>query len=90
MLIEMSFKELITEKRFQGLTENSVRSYENLARHLGKWLQENEVYHTQDLTSQTIKAYLMFCKDNGNKPKTFNSKLKLIRAWVGGCWMKRL
>lgn len=85
MLIEMSFKELITEKRFQGLTENSVRSYENLAVHFGKWLQKNEVYHTQDLTSQTVKGYLMYCKDNGNKPKTFNTKLKLIRAWVR--WM---
>ncbi|MCA0971861.1 tyrosine-type recombinase/integrase [Halobacillus litoralis] len=85
MLIEMSFKELIAEKRFQGLTENSVRSYENLFRHFGRWLQENDIEHTQDLTSQTIKAYLLHCKENGNKPKTFNSKLKLIRAWVR--WM---
>lgn len=85
MLIEMSFKELITEKRFQGLTENSVRSYENLFRHFGKWLQESEIQHTQDLTTQTIKSYLIHCKENGNKPKTFNSKLKLIRAWVR--WM---
>ncbi|SDP38012.1 tyrosine-type recombinase/integrase [Halobacillus aidingensis] len=85
MLIEMSFKELIAEKRFQGLTENSLRSYENLFRHFGNWLQENDIEHTQDLTSQTVKAYLLHCKEHGNKPKTFNSKLKLIRSWVR--WM---
>ncbi|WP_163529259.1 tyrosine-type recombinase/integrase [Halobacillus ihumii] len=85
MLVEMSFKELIAEKRFQGLTENSITSYVNLFSDFGKWLRKEGVKDTQDLTSSVIKGYLMYCKEKGNKPKSINSKLKLLRAWVR--WM---
>lgn len=81
MLIEMSFKELIAEKKYQGLTENSLKSYENLFNVLGKWFMQEGIEHTQDLTINSIKSFLRWCMDNGNKPKTINSKLKLIRAW---------
>jgi len=81
MLIEMSFKELISEKKFQGLTENSLKSYDNLFSVLGDWLRKEKIEHTQDLTSSLIKKFLKYCMEQGNKPKTINSKLKLIRAW---------
>jgi integrase/recombinase XerD len=85
VLIEMSFKELIAEKRFQGLTENSVRSYENLFKVFGEWLRKEGVEHTQDLSQQVLKSFLRECVEKGNKPKTINSKIKLLRSW--GRWM---
>lgn len=81
MLIEMSFKELMSEKKFQGLTENSLKSYDNLFNVLGEWLRQEKIEHTQDLTSSLIKNFLKHCMEQGNKPKTINSKLKLLRAW---------
>jgi integrase/recombinase XerD len=81
VLIEMSYKELLAEKKFQGLTENSLKSYENLFSVLSEWFRSQRLEHTQDLSSATIKSFLRDCMDKGNKPKTINSKLKLLRAW---------
>jgi len=67
MLIEMSFKELISEKKFQGLTENSLKSYDNLFSVLGEWLRKEKIEHTQDLTSSMIKNFLKHCMEQGNK-----------------------
>jgi integrase/recombinase XerD len=81
MLIEMTFKELIAEKKFQGLTENSIKSYVNLFNVLGDWFRSQKIEHTQDLSPAVIKSFLRHCMEKGNKPKTINSKLKLLRAW---------
>lgn len=81
MLFETVQKEFITEKKFEGLMERSIESYQMLFKQLNNWLNEQGIEQLEDITHRTIKQYLMYCMETGNKPKTVNSKLKLLRAF---------
>ncbi|WP_107923781.1 phage integrase SAM-like domain-containing protein [Lysinibacillus parviboronicapiens] len=45
------------------------------------WLRENDILDISDVSTITIKSYLVYCKkERGNNPNTINNKLKNLRA----------
>ncbi|MCE7792295.1 tyrosine-type recombinase/integrase [Salipaludibacillus sp. CUR1] len=81
MLIESIQKEFISEKRFEGLTESALNSYVALFKQLNEYLDHEGVEQLEELTPKILKGYLREYKERGNKPKTINSKLKLLRVF---------
>jgi len=58
------------------LTENSLKSYDNLFSVLGEWLRKEKIEHTQDLTSSMIKNFLKHVWSKATK-QTKNYQLKI-------------
>ncbi|BBN98041.1 tyrosine-type recombinase/integrase [Sporolactobacillus terrae] len=81
MLIESIEKEFVADKKFEGLTENSLTSYHVLFRNFNSFLTEQGIEQLEDVSGRTIKAYLHWNAERGNKARSINSKLKLIRAF---------
>lgn len=80
--IEMIEKEFLAEKKFEGLTENSLTSYVNFFKTWNEWLHLEGLTRVEELDSRNTKAFLMYCaEERNNKPKTLNTKLKLMRAF---------
>lgn len=86
MLIELAWKEMLADKKLEGLTENSLRSYDSLWGTFSKYLAENGIERTDQLNPRVIKGYLRWCEERGNNAKTIASKLKLLRAF--GKWLQ--
>ncbi|TWJ39663.1 Tyrosine recombinase XerD [Bacillus paralicheniformis] len=86
MLIEMLQKDYIAEKRFEGLTDNSIQSYERLFALWRGWLSQKGIERTEELTRENTREFLLWGIQERNwKPKTTNSKLKLLRAISKWC-----
>ncbi|SDM60852.1 Site-specific recombinase XerD [Fictibacillus solisalsi] len=80
--IEMIQKEFLAEKKYQGLTSNSLQSYIDFFKLWNDWLTQEGLERIDQLNSRNSKAFLMWCmEERGNKPKTVNTKLKLMRAF---------
>lgn len=81
--IEMIQKEFLAEKKFEGLTENSLDSYVNFFKTWNEWLQSEGLSLVKELSPRNSKAFLMWCiEERKNKPKTVNTKLKLLRVFA--------
>jgi integrase/recombinase XerD len=74
-------KDFLAEKKFEGLTENSLRSYVDFFKLWNEWLVQERIERTEELNSRVI--FLIWCEEKrGNKPKTINTKLKLMRTFA--------
>ncbi|WP_404323706.1 tyrosine-type recombinase/integrase [Cytobacillus firmus] len=81
--IEMMEKDFLAEKKFEGLTENSLRSYVDFFKLWNEWLAQEGIERVEGLNPRVTKAFLIWCQDvRKNKPKTINTKLKLMRAFA--------
>lgn len=84
--IIMIQKEFLAEKKYQGLTENSLQAYVNFFKVWNPWLAQEGLERIDQLNGRNTKAFLIHCiEDKKNKPKTVNTKLKLLRAFAN--WM---
>jgi integrase/recombinase XerD len=81
LLIETLQKEFLIERKFEGLRDSTLSSYEVFFQGWNKWLSENDLEQVEDISPIIVKQYLRHCSNNGNKPKTVNTKLKLLRAF---------
>lgn len=81
MLIEMAGKEFIAEKKYEGLTVKSLLNYEVFFKTYNEWLSQKEIKHVHELSSRVNKEFLLHFIEEGNKPKTINTKLKLLRVF---------
>jgi integrase/recombinase XerD len=89
--IEMMEKDFLAEKKFEGLTENSLRSYVDFFKLWNKWLTQEGIERVEELDSKKTKGFLIWCQDvRKNKPKTINTKLKLMRAFARWLVEKKL
>lgn len=81
--IEMIQKEFLAEKKYEGLTEKSLTSYVNFFKTWNDWLSQEGLERTEQLNSRNTKAYIIYCtEERNNKPKTVNTKLKLMRTFA--------
>jgi len=87
VLIERAQKEFLSEKKFEGLTENSIMtSYRNFFKVWNDWLAQEGIERVDQLTSRNTKDFLFWgMEERVWKPKTTNTKLKLLRTlakWI--------
>ncbi|MBG9549592.1 tyrosine-type recombinase/integrase [Bacillus firmus] len=81
--IVMMEKEFLLEKKFEGITENTLRSYSDFFKVWNEWLSQEGLERVEQLNSRNTKKFLMWCiEERNNKPKTVNTKLKLLRAFA--------
>ncbi|RZT23138.1 tyrosine-type recombinase/integrase [Fictibacillus sp. BK138] len=81
MLVETLQKEFLIERKFEGLRESTLTVYKDFFKSWNEWLNTQSIEQVEDISPLVIKQYLRRCADNGNKPKTINTKLKLLRAF---------
>jgi integrase/recombinase XerD len=81
VLIEMAFKEMLADKKFQGITQNSLTNYENLWSVFSKFLEKEGIERVDQLNPLVYKKFLREYTEKGNKPSSINTKLKLLRAF---------
>jgi integrase/recombinase XerD len=80
MLVRFLIEEFIAEKRYENVTEQSIRTSEYNYKHLEGFLSAQGIEQVKDITPRVAKRYMMYCKENGDKPTTLNSRLKRIKA----------
>jgi integrase/recombinase XerD len=80
MLVRFLIDEFIAEKRYENVTEQSIKTSEYNYKHLESFLVTQGIEQVKDISPRVAKRYMMFCKDNGDKPTTLNSRLKRIKA----------
>lgn len=82
MLIRFAVKEFTSEKEFENLSQNTLNSYGFLFENFMGWCEENEVERVEQVSSRTIKSYLLMCKtERDNNPTSINTKRKQFRAF---------
>ena len=72
--------EFIAEKRYENVTEQSIKTSEYNYKHLESFLAIQGIEQVKDISSRVAKRYIMFGKDSGDKPTTLNSRLKRIKT----------
>ncbi|WP_129727954.1 tyrosine-type recombinase/integrase [Ectobacillus funiculus] len=80
MLVRFLIEEFIAEKRYENVTEHSIKTSEYNYKHLEGFLVAQGIEQVNDITPRVAKRYMMYCKENGDKPTTLNSRLKRIKA----------
>ncbi|MEC1715937.1 tyrosine-type recombinase/integrase [Schinkia azotoformans] len=91
MLIELAQKEFFAEKKFEGLTDNSLDCYVVFFKTWNEWLVENNIEQLEDLTPRVTKRFLTYCQEErDNKPTSINSKLKMLRTFSKWCVQEKL
>jgi len=80
MLVRFLIEEFIAEKRYENVTEASIKTSEYNYKHLESFLISEGIEQIKDINSRVAKRYMMKCKENGDKPTTLNSRLKRIKA----------
>lgn len=82
MLLESIMKEYLTEKKFEGLTENTLEGYEESIRKFVDYLSENGIEQLEDVTKRHVKQFLMYLsEERQNNAVTVNTKLKRLRVF---------
>jgi site-specific recombinase XerD len=90
-LIEMIQKEFLAERKYEGLTEKSLRSYVDFFKVWNEWLNQEGIERVEQLNSKNTKAYLIWCIEvRSNQPKTINTKLKLLRSFANWLCQERI
>lgn len=82
MLIKFSVQSFLDEREFQNVSQETLKGYNIFLREFQTWLRENDIIHIEDVSTNTIKTYLVYCKkERNNAPSTINNKLKNLKAF---------
>lgn len=82
MLLQVAYKEFISEKEFENLSKNTLKGYEMLFGDFLDWCEKEGYSRVNDLNSRALKNYLSFCKnERGNNPTSLNTKRRQFRAF---------
>lgn len=91
MLTESIIKEFILDKKFEGVTENTLTGYTDFFKTFNEYLVEQGLEQLEDLTKRHLKQYLMYCSEElGNNAVTINTKLKRIRVFARWLYVEKL
>ncbi|TMN23148.1 tyrosine-type recombinase/integrase [Lentibacillus cibarius] len=91
MLLESITKEFMLDKKFEGLTENTLRAYEEFFRGFNSYMIEQGIEQLEDLNKRHLKQYLMYCLEElENNPVTVNTKLKRLRVFCRWLYVEKM
>lgn len=91
MLISSIMKEFKVEKRFEGVKDSTLVGYDDTFKCFNKYLSDRGIEHLEDISTRTIKSYLMYLIDEqGNKPVSANSKLNRLRVFFKWLYKEKL
>ncbi|WP_342551022.1 tyrosine-type recombinase/integrase [Lysinibacillus sp. FSL M8-0216] len=82
MLIKFAIQDFLSERKMMNASEFTLINYRSFFRGFQEWLRENNIQDVQDITTNTLRLYLMYCKnEKGNSPNTINNKVKNLKAF---------
>lgn len=83
MLLKFALQDFIDDREFKNLSPKTIIGYKDILGQFVNYCNENEVVNVQDITQNTIKKYLMYCKNTlGNNPTSLNHKLNRLNAFL--------
>jgi len=81
MLIKFAIDDFLGEKQLLNASEHTMRNYRSFFKGLLEWFRENNITHIEDVSTNTLRLYLMYCKEElHNGSNTVNTKLKNLKA----------
>lgn len=84
MLVRFLIEEFIADKRYENVTEHSIKTSEYNYKHLDGFLVAQCIEQVNDITPRVAKRYMMFYKENGDKQTTLNSRLNELKLFLTG------
>ncbi|WP_047155174.1 tyrosine-type recombinase/integrase [Aneurinibacillus tyrosinisolvens] len=82
MLLKFALKDFQDDREFKNLSEITVKAYMLSLHEFQSFCSEREIIDVSEVTSVTIKSYLVHCQKNRkNNPTTRNSKLHHLKIF---------
>lgn len=82
MLLKFAIQDFKDDREFQNLSIQTIKTYQIILREFQNYCAEKEVLNVEDVTTNTVKSYLLYCKKTkGNNPVTINTKIKNLKAF---------
>ena len=79
MLLKFAIQDFKEEREFKQISKATLTNYMNCLREFHNYCVEMEIVDIADVSSSTVKNYLIYCqKQRNNNPTTINSKLRLL------------
>lgn len=83
LLLKFALQDFIDDREFKNLSPKTIIGYKDILGQFVNYCNENEVINVQDITQNTIKKYLMYCKNTlRNNPTSLNHKLNRLNAFL--------
>jgi integrase/recombinase XerD len=82
LLLKFAIKEFQEDREFRQISNATLTNYMGCLKEFHTYCLEKEIIEVTDITSNTIKSYLIYCqRERGNNPTTINSKLRSIKIF---------
>lgn len=83
LLLKFALQDFIDDREFKNLSPKTIIGYKDILGQFVNYCNDNELVNVQDITQNTIKKYLMYCKSElGNNPTSLNHKLNRLNAFL--------
>ncbi len=82
MLLKFAFQEFLCDRELKNVSSTTITHYKDFFKLFGQYCTEQEIINAEDVTTGTIKSFLLVQKnERGNNPTTINTKLKHLKAF---------
>ena len=89
MLLRFVYQDFIADRELNNSSEANIRNHKQITGQFIDYCLSNNVMNVEDITSATIRAHLLECKERGNNAGTLNTRLLRIRALLNYCVEER-
>ncbi len=80
--LELAIKDFQEDREFRQISKNTLTNYMGCIREFEVYCSGKQINMIEDITSNTIKSYLIYCqKERNNNPTTINSKLRSLKIF---------
>lgn len=81
LLLKFAVQDFIDDREFKNISQKTIIGYKDILNQFINYCSANEIINVQDITQNTIKKYLVYCKNElGNNPTSLNHKLTRLNA----------
>ncbi|WP_447402350.1 tyrosine-type recombinase/integrase [Lysinibacillus sp. fkY74-1] len=81
-LIKFCISDFMDERELMNVSKHTLMNYRRFFKNWTDWLRENNITDIEDVSTNTLRSYLMYCKNEcGNGTSTINNKVKNLKAF---------
>ena len=82
MLLKFAIKDFKDDREYKNLSAKTITSYLYTLNEFQEWCAKQEMIDVNDISSGTIKSYLLYCqKERNNNPTSRNHKLHNLKIF---------
>ncbi|MCY8147729.1 phage integrase N-terminal SAM-like domain-containing protein [Bacillus inaquosorum] len=81
MLLKFAYQEFLEDRKFKNTTEVNIKNYKVMLCEFVDLCEKDSLQNVEDITSHSVKQYLVSSQQRGNGPNTVNTKLQRIRLF---------